>query len=410
MEQEVKYLIKYDYNLSNDDRLILLYLYQPIIGHRALSLYLLFSANGIKLEFNTKYEIDDFLTILQLSEQELEAAKDKLATIGLLKISRRSKERSIILKPQLPVSASAFFENAVLSDFLINKIGEDKFKRLKNKFLAAPSNPNPIANNLNVTLDFLYIDKYLLGKNANNKLYLPYREKIIQLANYYGILTKDIANYIYKSIEVQLNQRIFNYDKFTNLLSDAYQKIVLKKHLEGEQLNLVVTIDNTIAPSNMMEVKISEMTSIDPIEYLTLLRDNVKPTPLEIDLIRDLIIQYHLQPGIVNCLIEYVWFKNNCRIERKYCEKIANTFNQLQISNVESAMYHLRNAYNKTQKGRVKQAVIKESANVNYYKKVGREKGKLTVQDFEQLYQNSDNNKGDNKVDLKTLINELESL
>lgn len=44
----------------------------------------------------------------------------------------------------------------------------------------------------------------------------------------------------------------------------------------------------------MLEAKINEMVSIDPIQYLTLLRENKKPTPIEIELIRDLIINYSL--------------------------------------------------------------------------------------------------------------------
>lgn len=410
--KETTYLIKQENKLSDDERMLLLCLYRPIIGDKAHMLYIAFTAQGFVLELNIKYQLDHLLLLLQMTYEDFLTAKNKLETIGLLKILKRDKGAHYILKPQLPISAIAFFENKILNDHLLNIVGDKCFAIIKAKFIEAgyPSVPNetiPQLNITNVNLDFVYIDKYLATKNSNHKLYLPYREKIIQLANYYHVLTNNLAIFIYKSIELVEQKRIFNYEKFQHLLSDFHQKTILKKQMMGEQLNLTVNEENVVRPTNMLEAKINEMTSIDPIEYLTLLREKTKPMPMEIDLIRDLIVNYSLKPGVVNCLIEYVWFKNSRRIERKYCEKIANTFNQLQIHTVDKAMQHLRSAYAKTQKNKIAKETIKSNT---YKLKETTMKNNMAALEYNKLYEQKRQKREEEKVDLKQLLDDLKNL
>ncbi|AOX43488.1 chromosome replication initiation and membrane attachment protein [Spiroplasma sp. NBRC 100390] len=412
LEKEATYLIKQESQLSDDERMLLLCLYRPIIGDKAHMLYIAFTAQDFVLELNIKYQLDHLLLLLQMTYEEFLTAKNTLETIGLLKMLKREKGKHHILKPQLPISAIAFFENKILSDYLLNIVGAKCFTIIKDKFIEEEhpktgDKISPQLNIANVNLDFVYIDKYLATKNANHKLYLPYREKIIQLANYYHVLTNNLAIFIYKSIELIDQKRIFNYEKFQHLLSDFHQKTILKKQITGEQLKLIVNEENIVRPTNMLEAKINEMTSIDPIEYLTLLRENTKPTPMEVDLIRDLIINYSLKPGVVNCLIEYVWFKNSRRIERKYCEKIANTFNQLQIDTVDKAMGHLRSAYAKTQKNKIAKETIKSST---YQFKQSTVKNNMATLEYNKLYEQKRQQRGEEKVDLNQLLDDLKNL
>ncbi len=412
LEKEATYLIKQESQLSDDERMLLLCLYRPIIGDKAHMLYIAFTAQDFVLELNIKYQLDHLLLLLQMTYEEFLTAKNILKTIGLLKMLKREKGKHHILKPQLPISAIAFFENKILSDYLLNIVGAKCFTIIKDKFIEEEhpktgDKISPQLNIANVNLDFVYIDKYLATKNANHKLYLPYREKIIQLANYYHVLTNNLAIFIYKSIELIDQKRIFNYEKFQHLLSDFHQKTILKKQITGEQLKLIVNEENIVRPTNMLEAKINEMTSIDPIEYLTLLRENTKPTPMEVDLIRDLIINYSLKPGVVNCLIEYVWFKNSRRIERKYCEKIANTFNQLQIDTVDKAMQHLRSAYAKTQKNKIAKETIKSST---YKFKEAAVKNNMATLEYNKFYEQKRQKQEEEKVDLNQLLDDLRNL
>ncbi|ALA97078.1 chromosome replication initiation/membrane attachment protein [Spiroplasma kunkelii CR2-3x] len=414
MEKETTYLIKQEYQLSDNERMLLLCLYRPIIGDKAHMLYIALTAQDFILELNTKYHLENLLTLLQISYDEFLVAKSKLETIGLLKILKREKGKHYILKPQLPISAIDFFENQILINYLLNIVGEKSFAIIKAKFIVNQQDRKQKHNDLSgqlsdetMTFDFVYIDKYLESKNANHKLYLPYREKIIQLANYYNVLTNNLAIFIYKSIELTAKERIFNYETFQHLLSDFHQKTILKKQLNLEQLNLIVNNENVIKPTNMLEAKINEMVSIDPIQYLTLLRENKKPTPIEIELIRDLIINYSLTPGVVNCLIEYVWFKNAHRIERKYCEKIANTFHQLQINTVDKAMEHLRGAYAKTQKSKVTKDDIKTKT---YQWKEKIVKHNMAELEYNKIYEQKRQEQGIKKVDLTQLLDDLKNL
>ncbi|AHF58167.1 DnaD domain protein [Spiroplasma eriocheiris] len=417
IESEVTYLVKRDYDLTNYDRLIVLYLYRPIIGHQAHALYLMLVYDDIELDINTKYGSEHFLAILQMTYDELIKAKHQLETIGLLKVLKREKGTHYILKPQLPITPDAFFSNPVLCSYLSDKLGHQNFLLIKDKFLKndkyidITSESTVLQNpNLLLNIDFIYIDKYLAGKNANSKLYLPYKDKIVQLVNYYHILTKDIANFIYQAISVENKTRIFSYHKFQMLLSDFYQKETLKKQVNGEQLNLIIDEENVVSPSSMKEAKIKEMATIDPIEYLTLLRDNVRPTPIEIDIIRDLILNYQLKNGVVNCLIEYVWFKNNKRIERSYCEKIANTFNQLKITTVKKAMDHLKEAYVKSQRAKTTKNAIKTNSQVTRSFNQDLKASEIKNLEYVQLYEQSKPDFSGEKIDDKQLIEELKNL
>jgi len=89
MEKETTYLIKQEYQLSDDERMLLLCLYRPIIGDKAHMLYIALTAQDFILELNTKYHLDNLLTLLQISYDEFLVAKSKLETIGLLKILKR---------------------------------------------------------------------------------------------------------------------------------------------------------------------------------------------------------------------------------------------------------------------------------------------------------------------------------
>ena len=72
--------------LNNEDRKLLIMLYQPIIGYKAMSLYFTLWSDLDKREITSiEYTHHHLMTSMQLKLSEIIEAREKLEAIGLLK-------------------------------------------------------------------------------------------------------------------------------------------------------------------------------------------------------------------------------------------------------------------------------------------------------------------------------------
>ena len=84
------------------------------------------------------------------------------------------------------------------------------------------------------------------------------------------------------------------------------------------------------------------MESLSPKEFLTILQGGASPASSDLRLIEDLSANFHLTPGVINALIDYVLTVNNNVLSRAYVEKIAASLAREGITTVLDAMNYLK--------------------------------------------------------------------
>lgn len=198
MKYEELSLIKSNFNLSPDDYNALTLLYAPLMGPKALSIYLCMSAflnrGGMSSE---EYPISQFCDLYNYTPTEFNNALKKLEGIGLLKRYIELDKYIFILLP--PKSAKSFLTDGVLGVYLYGTVGEACYKNILNHFTL----PKLVMDDyIDKTLKF---DEVYTDKVANN-------DKEI-LAELFG---KPNPN------DVEINNLEFDYNKFEHLIIEEF--------------------------------------------------------------------------------------------------------------------------------------------------------------------------------------------
>lgn len=122
--------------MNDQEEQVLLFLYQPLIGGTALSLYLTLigeAADGVSEPLMHA----ELLTCMNIGIPALYEARVKLEGIGLLETYQKDDSllgKSFFYEIYPPVSAIRFFQDEVLTLTLREKISERKFDQLKKRF------------------------------------------------------------------------------------------------------------------------------------------------------------------------------------------------------------------------------------------------------------------------------------
>jgi replication initiation and membrane attachment protein len=90
-----------------------------------------------------------------------------------------------------------------------------------------------------------------------------------------------------------------------------------------------------------------------PYNFLKGRNNGVKPSPRELTLLDELLIDYKLNPGVVNVLIDYVLKINNKKLTKNFVEAIASQWARLKIETVEDAMKQAKKEHKSRMKAEV---------------------------------------------------------
>ena len=90
--------------------------------------------------------------------------------------------------------------------------------------------------------------------------------------------------------------------------------------------------------------------NITPYDYLKSKYHGAEPSTRDLRLIESLLVDFKLQPGVVNVLISYVLKINNQKLNKNYVETIAGQWKRLNIETVEEAMKTSEKEHKKVKK------------------------------------------------------------
>ena len=126
------YIVKNGTVLDNEDRNILMKLYQPVIGSVSVNLYLTLWSNLDSLKIiSTEYTHHYLMTQMRLKLEDIEEAREKLEAIGLLKTYlKRDTVNTYIYELYSPLTPKEFLDNPILSVTLENNIGRQNLKKI----------------------------------------------------------------------------------------------------------------------------------------------------------------------------------------------------------------------------------------------------------------------------------------
>lgn len=297
-------------NIDSQDYQYLFMLYQPIIGVQATNLYLtLVQEKHLTDRINLDFTHARLMLLLDFNQVELLHAFQTLEAHQLLSSYYYPSKATYIYHVKKPLNACEFFADEKLAAKLKHQIGTLQFERQKYYFLR--TQPEITDDFIDVTTEFTMPDE----EQESNKINL-------------------------QQLMVNLNKaqtNIKNVKPFTQATNNFAQ---LKANLTTSPTTNISYVKNNVI-ANQVATK-------TPEAFLIKLTGQAINAKLK-QTLHQLTFNYHLNDDVINCLIEYVWFKNH-RIEPNYILKIAKTFNEKDINTVADARQHLTLALQKSKK------------------------------------------------------------
>lgn len=374
--------------LTDNDKVNLINLYEPIIGPLAISLYLtLWSDLDRTLTFSDSYNHHHLMTFLKSNLNDIKEARSALEALGLIKTYYKDGDNInyYIYELYSPISAYEFFNHPILNIVLYNNLGVNEYNNLiksykkvnfkyddykdissklndtfkssaynnfNNEDIKNKNSNKPKLDNL-IDFDVLKesIPNKVLGNNAFNK---KNKELINNLAFIYNLdtlkvseilrLTIDENGLINKDLFIKEVRKYYEYNNGGSLPTIIYR--TQPEHLKSPEGDL---------SSAGKMVYIFENTT--PYDFLKSKYKNNNPTPRDLKLLEYLALELNMPPAVINVLIDYVLRISDNKLNKAYVETIAGQWTRLGIKTAREAMNQAKKEYKKKPKKEINKSV-----------------------------------------------------
>lgn len=369
--------------LSLEDRKKITMLYQPIIGHTAVSLYLTLIDDLEKREFMSEEQTHHHLvSTMQLKLNDIIIAREKLEAVGLLKTYVKEENvNNFIYVLYSPLAVSDFFTHPVLSVVLYNNLGKKEFDKLINYFKVPKINlkeykeitasfssvfntisGNVIIDNDNVVkknigtikmdekIDFSLLISSIPKKLLNEKCFDDEMKNLINsLAFTYNIDDLHMQGFVRDSLNEkglidkdELIKAARNYYEFDN--AGKLPTLIYSKQPDY--------LKSPIGDTSKRAKMIYTFENVTPLDYFRSKYKVGEPTLKELQIIEDLMVNQKMKPGVVNVLISYVLKVNNNKFTKGYVDSVASQWRRLNIETVPEAMELAEKEHKKIKSGK----------------------------------------------------------
>jgi len=348
----------------------LLYLYQPIIGSTALSLYLTLTSDVTIEGTSPSLMHTDLLAAVDTGLMNLVKAREHLEGIGLLETYEKIDDElgmSLIYQLRLPLNPEKFFQDPLMAYLLMEKIGRRRFERLVERFKPKLFNRKKAKNitkrfrevyrldeksfssqseileqtqedfSIHTDFDWTLFSQQL--KRFNLILSVDEREKIQTFQTLYGVNELDLAEFVAKAAAGEKAGLNFNY--LRQLINKEKRPNVSSSSKEIITDGLMVT--GSFSPQEL-EI-IAQSKKIAPVTFLRAIKREKGgfETNTEVRLLEELIGRNLLPKSVINIIINYILvIQNQAVINANYLNAIANDWAQKKITTPEAAITHVR--------------------------------------------------------------------
>lgn len=372
--------------LNDQDRKILTMLYQPIIGSVSTNLYFSLWSNLDRSEIiSTEYTHHYLMTNMQMNLDEIIEARERLEGIGLLKVFYNGDNiNHYIYELYSPVSAAEFFNSPILSTAFYSSVGKPEYEKIISYFSIPKIN---LSGYEEITCSFHEIFSSCaltpIENNNNirkvNKLGLNFVPKI-DLNNVFSLIPEEMLNQ--KAITKEMREFLYKLSFIYNLDDETMVSVIrnsinerhlIDKKLIRENCRKYYSFENSgklpsLVFRNQPEYLrkpqgdvskraklIYAFETTSPYDFLTIKNNNVRPTKTDIGVLEMLLIDFNLNPGVVNVLLDYVLRINDNKLVKNFIEVIASQWKRSNIETVEEAMKIAEKEYKSKKKTVTKQ-------------------------------------------------------
>ena len=352
--------------ITEEDKINLISLYEPLIGPISLALYLTL-LHDVRL---TKYISEDFthhhlMNVMKSSINTIIEAREVLEGVGLIKSYLKEGEpNQYIYEIYSPLSAKEFFSSPIFNISLYNNIGKHEYQLLKEEYqlpsidvkgykdVSAALNLNfstsstiepietqetktqkiKLQSNIDFNLIIASMPKGLVKENALTK---KLKDLIDQLSFIYNIDTLQMIELLRTCItetgtfdSSELRKKARKYYQYSN---DGKLPTIIHKS-QPEYLKQGIEDNSKLSQIIFM----FENTS--PYEYLKIKNKGSQPTSRDLKIIEELMVDLALKPAVVNVLIDYVLRKNDNKLNKQFIEAIAGQWKRCDIKTAKEAI------------------------------------------------------------------------
>lgn len=357
------FTIYVDNTLTDLDRKVLTHCYLPIIGDKAMSIYLtLFTMLEPIAQESNVLNHSQLVKLTGIPKTKFVSERRKLEAVGLLSTYYKDGHFIYVLKSVL--SPYEFFNNQDLVRVLGSIIGQDDLDTLAYNFLLRRLDPNKFENitaSFDDVFDAVYdtdsdyqgvgvdttnngivihndkfnIDHFIILVDAMNildKVILQdddFLNLIKRYAYLYGLTVEKVKDAVLLSVNVDKTINYYELElQVKRLYDNRNQNVVFvqKREVVRSSDKLVNTL-NSITPNDLVKHK-----------YQTEL------TSSEISMFDKLLKETNVSIGVLNVCILYVLSEKNGEIPSyNYFLKVLNTWIRAGVTNTEEALNHINN-------------------------------------------------------------------
>ena len=352
--------------ITEEDKINLISLYEPLIGPISLALYLTL-LHDVRL---TKYISEDFthhhlMNVMKSSINTIIEAREVLEGVGLIKSYLKEGEpNQYIYEIYSPLSAKEFFSSPIFNISLYNNIGKHEYQLLKEEYqlpsidvkgykdVSAALNLNfstsstiepietqetktqkiKLQSNIDFNLIIASMPKGLVKENALTK---KLKDLIDQLSFIYNIDTLQMIELLRTCItetgtfdSSELRKKARKYYQYSN---DGKLPTIIHKS-QPEYLK------QDIEDNSKLSQIIFMFENTSPYEYLKIKNKGSQPTSRDLKIIEELMVDLELKPAVVNVLIDYVLRKNDNKLNKQFIEAIAGQWKRCDIKTAKEAI------------------------------------------------------------------------
>lgn len=381
-----RYQVASDGLLHYYDQKVLTFLYQPLIGSTAFSLYMTLWAeldeNRIWSDPTSHHSLMNFL---DTNLKEIYLARQKLEAIGLLKtfVKTEEDERSFIYELKPPLNPERFFLDGMLNIYLYQKVGKKQFARLKRFFsdrdqpveneeykditkafqeVYSSASPESLQFHQESSLD-LKVDEgnAFIGRSETKPIQIQLdsfnfdlllagvKNSFISLESLTPKVKEAIANlaFLYNIDALQMQGIVISASDTDGINIEELRKAARDwfQFQNQDQLPLLVDkVQPTLLKTQLSEPVTKEeklkhyFETISPRTFLMDISGGGEPSKSDLQIVEDIMFNQQLPPAVVNVLIHVVLIKTDMKLTKGYAEKIASHWARKGVKTVEQAM------------------------------------------------------------------------
>lgn len=359
-------------SFSNLDEDYLYTLYAPLCGNRALSVYFSF----LHREHGSLIDFQSYCAESETSVGEIVPSLNALEAVGLIRsFCKNTDEGSLyVFCLFAPLSPKHYFNNLLLSNTLLNKVGQNRYDQILKKY-DLPKLPEDMEEISSSWTDYfstsgVYADmarRALKTGRNNTALKIDFDEK-----GFFAFLSEKDDRFnkvLFSGSEIKTIEELaelYSYDE-NSMASFVIECFDFAKP-KGERLNKdslkQLAYDNKdysymkrkVAQSSMvrgnsaMAQAIKQMDKLTPIQFLSYYQRGHKPAKSDVDMIEHLSNEMGLASPALNALLFFTISTKNGQLPKAYLEKVAGSMVRVGIETSIDAINYLSDSRGKKAK------------------------------------------------------------